>query len=436
MDKIVFLAVTLIVNFQGLPQNKITPGDTSIERAFLKSEVYNMAYSIKQNGTYFEIGNYETRITVEENQFNVKTTLEFYNSDILWQDHFVSDANSLKPISSISDRKGDRIISIRFADKITGIFRNDKNGLETPILVENTDNFFDISTYPYLLKSLPLKSGYQARIPVFDFEAVDANKKFSEVILREVKSDLFVSDLTGEHQVWKLDVFEESTKHNFQYFIDKSNRRIWQINIFSVKGDMISLKNKETDFNPFTNQFNKKETLKLVNEGHAIIEGVAFARDNENEGALKGLAVLNINKKQYAPKGTTVVLMPYTAYYKEWMGLNQKQEKIKNATPIPLQKEAFDCLKFSTVYDDDGHFEFTNLLPGDYLISTSFGYNHTSKRTEVTGTSDVYYKGNYVGSNVYTSVFSYSTAGQANIQKVLSIKKEDEKVSLKLKKTH
>ncbi len=435
MDKIVLFVLTLIVNLQVLPQNKIMPGDGSIDPAFLKSEVYHMAYSIWQNGKYHEIGNYETMITVENDQLEVKTTLGFYDSDILWQDHFVADAKSLKPIHSNSDRKGDRTISIRFADNITGTLRNDRNGLETPILEQNTGNFFDISTYPYLLKALPLKSGYQARIPVFDFEAVDANKKFSEVILKEVTSELFVSDLTGEHQVWKLDVFEESTKHNFQYFIDKLDRRIWQITIIPAKGDVISLKNKETDFNPFTNQFNKKETLKLVSEGHATIEGVAFAKDNENEGALKGLAVLNINKKQYAPKGTTVVLMPYTAYYQEWMALNQKQEKIKNTKPIPLQKEAFDCLKFTTVYDDGGHFEFTNLLPGDYLISTSFGYNHTSKRTAVSGTSDVYYKGNYVGSNVYTSVFSYSMAGQANIQKVLSIKKDDEKVFLKLRKT-
>ena len=74
-------------------------------------------------------------------------------------------------------------------------------------------------------------------------------------------------------------------------------------------------------------------------------------------------------------------------------------------------------------------------MKGEYLLSTSFGYTHTSKRTEVTGMSDVYYKGNYVGSNVYTSVFSYSVAGRANVQKVVIIDKNGDKLQVKLKQT-
>ena len=434
MKKLILLLLMQAVGLNCLSQTKILLGDKSIDRTFLKSDTYNMTYSIKQNGSYIEIGNYETEISVDKQNFEVKTTLAFHKSDVLWKDHFIADANSFKPVSSSSDRSGDRTLKLNFSDKIVGEIQY-KNGKKTQINELTNKEFFDIATYPYILKALPLKSGYKAIIPVYDYEAVDTNERYCNVIIKEVKTDLFVSTLTGEHQVWKVSVFEESTKHNFQYYIDKSNRKIWQINIVSAKGDVILLKNKETDFNPFKNKFDKEETLKLVNNGSATIEGVAFARDNENEGALKGIAILNINKKQFAPKGTTIVLMPYTAYYKEWMELNKKQAKIKNAQPIPLPKDAFDCFKFTTVYDDDGHFEFTNLMKGEYLLSTSFGYTHTSKRTEVTGMSDVYYKGNYVGSNVYTSVFSYSVAGRANVQKVVIIDKNGDKLQVKLKQT-
>lgn len=435
LKKIIFITLVQVVTFYSLAQTKILPGDKSIDKTFLKSDTYTMGYSIKQKDTYIEIGDYETIITVDDQKFDVKTTLLFHNSDIQWKDHFVADENTIKPISSISDRSGDRTITLNFSNAITGEFQNNKTNKKTPIKENSNENFFDIATYPFILKALPLQSGYKATIPVYDYEAVDNNKRFCDVLIKEVKTDLYISDLTGEHNVWKVSVYEESTKHNFQYYIDKTSRKFWKITIVSNKGDNILLKNKETDFNPFKNKFDKEETLKLVNNGSSTIEGVAFARDNENEGALKGIAILNINKKQYAPKGTTIVLMPYTAYYKEWMELNKVQAKIKNAQPIPLPKDAFDCFKFTTVYDDEGHFEFTNLMKGEYLLSTSFGYKHTSKRTEVAGVSDVYYKGNYVGSNVYTSVFSYSVAGQANVQKVLTIKKNGEKSQIKLKKT-
>lgn len=434
MRKLVFLTLMQLVAFNNLAQTKILPGDESIDKSFFKTENYTMVYSIKQNGAFIEIGAYETTITNDSNKFDVKTTLSFHNSEIAWKDHFIADATSFKPISSTSERSGDRTLKLNFSNKIVGEIQN-KTGIKTQINELTNKEFFDIATYPYILKALPLKSGYKATIPVYDYEAVEASKKFCNAIIKEVKTDLFVSDLTGEHQVWKVSVFEESTTHNFQYYIDKSNRKIWQINIISATGDVILLKNKETDFNPFKNEFNKDETLKLVNNGSSTIDGVAFARDNENEGSLKGIAVLNINKKQFAPKGTTIVLMPYTAYYKEWMELNKKQAKIKNAQPIPLPKDAFDCFKFTTVYDDEGHFEFTNLMKGKYLLSTSFGYNHTSRRTEVTGVSDVYYKGNYIGSNVYTSVFSYSVAGRANVQKVVIVSKNEEKLQVKLNKT-
>jgi hypothetical protein len=435
MKKIIVTSIFFVYSLVGRSQIKIVPGDSSIDKSWIKSNSYTMGYAIYKNGSYIEIGNYKTDIVVENQKIDIKTSLSFKNSDIVWKDHFISNANNFKPISNKSERSGDRTLSLNFSNSITGEFQDNKTGKKTPINENSKGNYFDIAIYPYILKGLPLQSGYKAVLPIFDYESVYANNKFCNVIIKEVKTDLYISNLTGEHKVWKVSVFEESTKHNFQYYIDKETRKIWLISIVSAKGDKIELKNKEIDFNPFQNVFNKEETLKLVNDGNSTIEGVAFARDNQNEGALKGIAILNINKKQFAPKGTTIVLMTYTAYYKEWMTLNKKQDKIKNAQPIPLPKEAFDCFKFTTIYDDEGHFEFTNLLPGDYFLSTSFKYQHTSLRSEVTGVSDVYIGGNYVGSNVYSSVFAYSSLGAANVQEIVTVKKEGEKVKVKLKKT-
>lgn len=101
---------------------------------------------------------------------------------------------------------------------------------------------------------LPLDVGYRAIIPVFDYEAAD-NAKTHRIEITEVKSDVHISDLTGEHKVWKVAVSEGNTGHRFDYFIDKNTRRIWKISIVSAKGDRIAMTNIETDFHPFKTPF-------------------------------------------------------------------------------------------------------------------------------------------------------------------------------------
>lgn len=414
-------------------QVTVLPGDKSINVSLLKPGTYTMVYNISYNGKWAPLGEYVTEVAFQNKQLKVNTALFFTKSNTQWTESFVVQTNSFLPVSSYSDRD-ERTLSLSFSNKVTGFYLDKKLQKKKQINQDLPKNCFDASVYPYIIQMLPLDVGYRAIIPVFDYEATD-NAKTHRIEIIEVKSDVYTSDLTGEHKVWKVAVLEGNTGHRFDYFIDKANRSIWKISIVSAKGDKMVMTNIETDFNPFKTSFDKKTTLAMVQNGNAVIKGTAFARDNENEGGLKGMAVLNINKKQYAAKGTEIVLIPFTAYFKEWIALNEKQRKIKNAKPIPLPKDAFDCFKRTTVYDDNGNFEFTNLKPGEYLLVTAFGYTHTPKQTEETGRASVIVNGTYQGDEVYTSVFSYSSNATANIQKVVSIKKEGEKVEVKLKKT-
>ncbi len=128
--------------------------------------------------------------------------------------------------------------------------------------------------------------------------------------------------------------------------------------------------------------------------------------------------------QQYAAKGTEFDLIPYYTYFKEWIALKGKRHNIKNAKPIPLQKDAFDYFKRTTVYDENGNFEFTHLKPGEYLLATALGYTHTSKQTEETDRGSLIVNGTRRGNEVYISIFSYSSNPTANIQKVVIIKKK------------
>lgn len=433
MKKIIILSFIQLYSLLGMGQTTILPGDKSIDFSLLQSESYTMEYLTLQDGIYAPIGNYKTDIAINNQKYEVTTRLSFHNSNTVFKDHFVCDAHNFKPISSLSERD-DRMLSLNFSEVITGTFQDNKNGKKTKIKEQSTADYFDIAIYPHIIRSLALTNGYKAVIPVFDYEAQSANQRFCKVIINKVKSDVYRSTYTGEHKVWEVGVYEESTKQNYIYSIDKESRKIWKIMLIPQQGNTIILRNSESDFNPLKNTFNKEATLKLITRGTAVINGQAFARDNKNGGALQGMAVLNVNKKQFAAKGTTVVLIPYTDFFREWLKENEARNK-KLLPPLPLPEGAAECIIEQTVYDENGHFEFANLMPGDYFLSTKFLYTHDATITEEVGRTDTYINGAYVGSNSITESYNFTVDAKANVHKVVSINTEGEKVSVKLKKT-
>lgn len=395
-------------------QNKILPGAQSLNINLIKIGNSTMGYYFVKDKNPLEICTYQTEVSTNENQLLFNSKLIFLKSDKAWKEQIILDKNTLKPISRKSERE-----TRTFDIKHTNI---------------NKGDYFDIATYPLVLCALPLYTGYKATIPVIDYDSPNKDK-IQNVNITDVKSNIYNSELTGEHQVWKVSVNEESTGNLYDYFIDKTSRKIYKITV-SSKGNTLILVDKETDFNPFKNTFDKEATLKIVTKGNSVISGEAFAKDDRSgrDDSKIRIDVLNINKKQFAPKGTKVILLPYTEYFKEWMELNKKQKKIKGAPPIPLSEEAKSCVLITEIYNDKGNFEFTNLTEGEYFVFISFGYTDTFSRREITGTSDVYINGQYAGTQLNTDIFDYAQTGNANFQKIVTIKSNGETVKIKLKR--
>lgn len=395
-------------------QNKILPGAQSLNINLIKIGNSTMGYYFVKDKNPLEICTYQTEVSTNENQLLFNSKLIFLKSDKAWKEQIILDKNTLKPISRKSERE-----TQTFDIKHTNI---------------NKGDYFDIATYPLVLCALPLNKGYKATIPVIDYDSPNKDK-IQNVNITDVKSNIYNSELTGEHQVWKVSVNEESTGNLYDYFIDKTSRKIYKITV-SSKGNTLILVDKETDFNPFKNTFDKEATLKMVTKGNSVISGEAFAKDDRSgrDDSKIRIDVLNINKKQFAPKGTKVILLPYTEYFKEWMELNKKQKKIKGAPPIPLSEEAKSCVLITEIYNDKGNFEFTNLTEGEYFVFISFGYTDTFSRREITGTSDVYINGQYAGTQLNTDIFDYAQTGNANFQKIVTIKSNGETVKIKLKR--
>ncbi len=413
-------------------QTALTPGKIPFDTKLLKSGKYEMGCFVMNGGRQTEFGSFIIDIAFNSDQnLSIYTVLNLFGSNEPRLDTTVADGNTFKPLYRSSFNK-EYDLQLNYDKEVTG-YHFDKQSGKKSVIKDAVDNaYLDGYCYPYLLGMLPLTAGYNASMPVYDYRP-ENTENVKNAVIEEVTTNRYISKLTGEHKVWQVTVYEEATGDKYQYYLDKDTRRMWKVDIFSKAGQHLVMVDKEIDFNPIKSPFDKVATMKLIKSGSAAISGQAYAKDNENEGLLSNIAVVNINKKQYAPEGTSIVLIPYTAFFKEWIKLNESSRK--KGRSIPLPQDAADCIKVVTVYDDKGHFEFVNLMPGDYLVYTEFGYRHTTRRTEVTGYTDTYINGLYQGTSTNTTSRSYSGNAGASIKKVVTIEKEGEQVEIKLKKT-
>lgn len=397
----------------------------------LKSGKYSMACYTIEGGSATEIGTFSFGIQVSGDKLTVNTVMAIYGQEE-WKDTAISSLSTFKPIYRSSSTMVKDMV-LHFGEEVTGYYLDKKTGKKNQIKETASPYFVDSYTYPFLLSLLPLSSGYSTDILVYEYLPTNSSN-VKKAIVEEVKSSTYVSKYTGTHEVWEVTVLEPSTAEKSVNYIDKRTRRLWQIDTWS-NGHHISMVDKETDFNSIKSPFDKEATMQMVKGGKSVISGQVFARDFYDNGTVFAkMQVMNIQAKQVAPRGTQVVLIPYNAYFKEWIKVNEAQRK-KGREGIALSDDAAQCIKSTTVYDDKGHFEFVNLMPGEYLLYTEFAYEHSYSQTEVVGYTDHYLNGMFQSTTANTVDRNYSTNAGAVIRKVVTVTSPGEKVEVKLKKT-
>ena len=431
------ISVFILFSISTFAQTVILPGDKLINYSLIHQGKFEMAFFHSDITQATELGTYDVEVALNDGKLILHTHHKTKKYEE--KNNVVADFGSLKTISKNASNL-EKGVTNEFSIS-NGTFTNLKTKKKTSYDEKLANQYFDAVVYPYVLSSLPLKLGFENYIlPIVNIDLATNKVITDEVVILETKSDQFTSPLTGQHQCWKVTVVEMKNKQYVFYYIDKNNRRIRKIEYAKKtannEGYKLAYLDKETDITLFKTPFNKEAIRKMMNDGSSIITGEAFARDDRSgkDDKLVRIDVLNVNKKQFAPKGTKVLLMPNTAYYKEWFELNKKQAKIKGAKPIPLPKEAASQIKMTEVFNDKGNFEFANLMAGDYLLFTSFNYEDFFSKSEVTGKADVYVNGSYQGTEVYTDMFGYTQQGNANFYKFVTVQKNGDKLEVKLKR--
>lgn len=417
--------LAFVLAVQALPchaQDVILPGDPSIDTRLVKPGRSSMTYAMDIKGKWTQIGTFETELALAGAQLRANTRMRFHGKPDQWIGSQVVDAATFKPVHSAWDRERGKL-ELSFGPSVSGEYLDKKTGKETSVDLPLSGPYFDYATVGYLLRALPLRTGYRAVIPVYAYEAKD-NSRTSNVVVKEVKSGIYVSRLTGEHPVWQVVVHEEGFGNRLHYRIDKDTRRIWQVDIEADGASgttLMRLVDEEIDFQPYENTFDRDATLAMVNDGNSVIKGKASAR-----------IMISVNGKRTAQKGTRVMLIPDTPFFKEWVAVNEERKKGGTLEPLPLLEGMRDTFKVAEVYDDEGSFEFTNLKPGDYILTTSFQYQYGYSATVETGRSGVYYKNTYQGDYIHYDRVRRTATEQAAPEARVTIQADGDTVEVNL----
>jgi len=421
----ILIAATSLL-FAAIPGNSQAQG--KFDSKLLKNGNYTLACYSVNGGSESEIGTFTIGVNTTGDKLAL-TTITALSGLEEWKDTSISDLSTFKPIYRASHNSMKDMV-LHFGKDVTGYYVDKKTGKKNQIKEAGDQYFVDSYTYPFILSLLPLTSGYSTDLSVYEYKPTN-NGNVKKAIVEEVKNNTYISKFTGKHDVWEVTVVEPSTNERSVSYIDKTTRRLWQVDMFT-NGQQIRMVDMETDFNSIKAPFDKEATMKMVKGGNAIISGQVFARDFDEGNRMQ---MMNIKAKQVAPRGTQVVLIPYNDYFKEWIKVNEAQRK-KGREGIAISDDAAQCIKSTEVYDDEGHFEFVNLMPGEYLLYTEFRFEHAYTQREVVGYTDHYINGMFQGTTANTVSRDYSVGNSATVKKVVTVSKAGDKVEVKLKKTH
>lgn len=419
----------LILPFCAFSQKVITPGSPELNTSYLSQgdKEWEIWHDAGTEQSWTKAGTWRANYTLSQGKYTYVLTVVDTTGNAVSKEINVMNSKTLHAFSNYYEDPASKV-DVQFGDSIIGYQYNKTLAKKTPIKGVPQKTFFYGKDLEFVLQCLPLGVGYKAVIPVFN--PYSKNDLFYNMTIIDVQSYDYQSRKTGLHKSYLVKVKEEGTNAFIPYVIDKESHRIWQYDFPIGNNQSLVYCDNEIDYQPIKNKFDKETALRSISKGNSVILGTAYARDHFK----KGIKLFNTNQAQYAPKGTIVSLLLNSPYIEEWKSLNKKIKKENKIPEVPIDPEVSACIRTVQVYDDKGHFEFTNLMPGEYIIMTTFGYTHNYKYSYYAGSSNLVHPSGAILSSqpIYNSV-NASKGATANIEKIVSIQKDGEKVETTLK---
>ncbi|RYY30291.1 MAG: hypothetical protein EOP46_21505 [Sphingobacteriaceae bacterium] len=161
-----------------------------------------------------------------------------------WVDTAIADAKTLTPIYH-SSFNGQRDMVLHFAMPVTGYYFDKMKKSSLPINDTVSRPFFDSNLYPNIIAWLPLKVGYTAILPIYDYSP-DKKGRLLKASIKGVSEGTYQSAFSGAHKVWIVAVTDEiSGNSSSTYYIDQQTRQLWQQEIKTGSKIMLMQRNEQ-----------------------------------------------------------------------------------------------------------------------------------------------------------------------------------------------
>ncbi|AEW00533.1 hypothetical protein A4D02_24700 [Niastella koreensis] len=211
----------------GHSQTIQVPGGHTFDKKYLKNGSYDMTLFMEREGKMEEAFLFTFSVTYTGKILSVYTSMVMLaDTTSRSTDTSISDGNTFKPIYRSSNSAFHKMV-LNYGKNVSGYYYN-KESKKKYFIKEQGSAFFDNYAYPYLLALLPFTTGYTTEMAIFDFKP-ENSRNIKTAHINEVTSEVYVSEHSGEHKVWRVNVYEDVPANNFVYYFDQETRRIWKI---------------------------------------------------------------------------------------------------------------------------------------------------------------------------------------------------------------
>jgi hypothetical protein len=220
-NRLNFSLLAFFIMFISFGQQNINPKNIVFNSDSIKDETYAMQWFIVQDTIKHELGSVVTKIQRNGEKLTIITDVKLPQATKPWVDSTVVAIKDFSPIYHSSYNQN-RDMAINYGNSVSGYHLDNKTGKKIELNESPTISFFDSSSYPQIIKFLPLIEGFTCTLDIFDFNP-NAKTGTMAVHVKDVSSAQFTTK-TGEREVWKVYVTDDISDNqaNIYYYIEKS----------------------------------------------------------------------------------------------------------------------------------------------------------------------------------------------------------------------
>lgn len=224
MKQLVSLLILSTVLFQSTAQ-ETGPFNVTFDSSLIKNEEYTLTWYMLQDTVKLEMGKVTTRIQKSEFETLFITDVKMQRATSPWIDSTIVKTKDFAPVYHASQNQN-RDMAMYYKDGVEGFYLDKKTNQKIELDESPIGSYFDSSSYPYLIRWLPLEEGYHQTIQIFDFNP-NAKTGLLKVDIKEV-SEVELSLKKGKTNAWKVYVTDEISDNqvNNYYYIDQDTREL------------------------------------------------------------------------------------------------------------------------------------------------------------------------------------------------------------------